>query len=90
MNSNPSDLVGRFGAILSECTNRGMQLPFVVCSASPNGSVIAVRYVEDGEPTVLAEHFERDGFVFPVTTMIIDQAGAAVRVTIEPSDSKFH
>lgn len=72
-----------FTSALRACTERGMKLPFVLCAASRNGSILAMRVIGDGQsPDVLAEHYEGAGFALPVSIMIIDQAGDAIRVVI--------
>jgi hypothetical protein len=68
---------------LSECAQRGMIAPFIVCALSPNGSTICVRMNLGGDPDVLAEHFEGDGFRMPITIAVVDQSGRAVRIAIE-------
>jgi len=60
-----TDLVDHVGDILERCLEMGMQMPFIMCSASPNGSVLCVRFA--GEvPNKLAEHYEPEGFRLPV------------------------
>ena len=77
--------------VLTACGERGMQPPFIVCVASPNGSVLAVRIVGDGSPgESLAQHFEPEGFKTPITCMVIDQTGDAVRVSIKGGRAIFH
>src|SRR5262249_21994440 len=69
--------------IYDQCEERGMELPFIVCSVSPNGSALVLRVKGDGSPAdVLAEHFEPAGFVLPMTIAIVDQRNEAARVTL--------
>jgi len=46
----------------------------------------------DGEhPEILAEHTEGAGFSTPINCMVVDRAGAAAHITIEPSGATaFH
>jgi hypothetical protein len=49
--------------IFDKCEQRGMQVPFIVCAVSPNGSVVCARvYRDGGGPDILAEHFEAEGY----------------------------
>jgi len=74
--------------ILEICDEQGMQPPFILCAASPNGSVLCIRVSKDKDPAVLAEHFEPEGFTFPIIVMVIDQTGEAVRIDIpRPGDT---
>jgi len=71
------------------CEEQGMQLPFITCAVSPNGSVLAVRVNGDGSGAdTLAEHYETEGFSLPMTFAIIDQRNEAVTVTLEASGEK--
>jgi len=86
-----AQLSEHFGDILSACEDRGMQRPFIVCAASPNGSVLCVRANPDGEePDVLAEHYDAHMFRLPITVMVLDQTGEAVRITITVKGVAFH
>jgi hypothetical protein len=79
--------------ILKHCLTRKMVLPFIACAASLNGSILAVRYSagEEGLDTeFLAQHSERNGFQTPITIIILDQAGEAVRVTIGAKAVRYH
>ena len=79
--------------VLKHCLTRKMVFPFIACAASPNGSILAIRYStgEDGlETELLAQHSERKGFQTPITMVILDQAGEAVRVTIGDKGIRYH
>jgi hypothetical protein len=65
-----------------------MKPPLVVCAASPNGSVMAIRVIPDKEPDMLAEHFEPEGVAVPFTIMVLDQDNEAARITIEATGKK--
>jgi len=75
---------------LEQCLEEGMQPPLILCVVSPNGSVMVMR--TDGEhPEILTEHTEGAGFSTPINCMVVDQAGAAAHITIEPSGvTTFH
>jgi hypothetical protein len=89
--TKPKQLSDHFSEIFDACTERGMRVPFVLCAASPNGSVLSIRIHGDGTPPdVLAEHYEREGFRMPITCMALDQGGDAVRITITAEHLKFH
>ena len=76
--------------VLIACIRRGMQLPFIVCAVSPNGSVYCIRCNGEAEPDMLAYHVEPEGFRLPVTFMVADQTGAAVRISVEKGRLTFH
>jgi len=61
-----------------------MKLPFIICAASPNGTVFCMRFNGPrGEPDVLAQHDEPGGFKSPINWMVLDQNGEAVHVTVD-------
>ena len=61
-----------------------MKLPFIICAASPNGTVFCMRFGgPGGQPDVLAQHDKPGGFKSPINWMVLDQNGEAVRVTID-------
>ncbi len=77
--------------ILQECEQRGMVLPFVMLAASRNGTVLAVRVPgggRDGE--LLAEHSEEGMFDMPITCVVLDKTGEAVRITIQAEEVTYH
>ena len=85
------DITDAMREALETCVERGMKLPFILCSASPNGSVICMRVRGGGiEPEQLCEHFEPEGFRMPVTLMVLDQNGEAVRITITTKCTILH
>jgi hypothetical protein len=51
----------RLVEMLNACVERGMQVPFILCAASPNDndSVLCLRIDDIAEPKVLAEHWSR-------------------------------
>jgi hypothetical protein len=83
-------LTPRLIEALDACVDRGMQLPFIVCVASPNGSVLCMRFNDGAEPDKLAEHYEPEGFSMPISLMVIDQTSKAVRIVIEEERLAFH
>jgi hypothetical protein len=79
-----ADLTEWLREALDTCIERGMQLPFIVCSISPNGSVVCMRVHGMGrDPDILAEHYETV-FRTPITIAVVDQTGEAVRITVGP------
>jgi hypothetical protein len=73
-----------------QCVQQGMHPPLILCVVSPNGGVMVMR--SDGEhPEILTEHSEGAGFSTPINCMVVDRAGAAALITIEPSGTTtFH
>ena len=76
------DLSQHIAAIVQACIDRGMRVPFIMWSASPNGCVLSTRFTPGSEMEVLAEYFPEEGFLLPINVMIVDQEGEAARVTI--------
>ena len=74
-----------FAQIMRQCKQNGMVVPFIICAASPNGSVLAVRADGRGNSDVLAKHFEPNGVQLPMTIMVLDQQNTTIRVTIDPN-----
>jgi len=76
--------------VFMQCIEQGMQPPLILCVVSPNGSVTVMR--TDGEdPEILSEHTEGAGYSTPINCMVVDRAGAAAHITIEPSGTTtFH
>ena len=71
--------------ICDKCEERGMQVPLILCAASPNGSAACARVYGDGAARdILAEHLEAEGL--PMTCMVLDQNNEAARVTIAPGE----
>jgi hypothetical protein len=61
-----------------------MKLPFIICAASPNGTVFCTRFSgPGGQADMLAQHDELGGFKSPINWMVLDQNGEGVRVTID-------
>jgi hypothetical protein len=69
---------------LDDCLARGMVLPYIICIASSNGSVVCVR--SNGESTdsaLLAQHYEDSPVGGSLGLLVTDQNGevAAARIT---------
>src|SRR5262245_59408743 len=80
------DLNAVFNEILEGCADQGMQFTLIVCWVSQNGRVSVVRVKGDGTlAETLAEHFEGEGFVLPMTVTVVDQRNEVVNVTIAAS-----
>jgi hypothetical protein len=70
-------------AIIAQCRERDMKLPFILAAVAINGSVLAIRAGEE-EPEVLVERVFGSGyFEVPINIMIVDAAGDAVRVLVK-------
>ncbi len=79
------------GAVLQECEQKGMVLPFILVAVGRNGSVLVLRVPGGGsEGELLAEHDEDEGFRTPITCMVVDQTGEAVRITIQAEEVTYH
>ena len=77
--------------ILQECERKGMTLPFVMVAASRNGSVLAVRVPGGGRDVeLLSEHSEEGMFDMPITCVVLDKTGEAVRITIQAEEVTYH
>jgi hypothetical protein len=74
--------------VLTECLDRGMRTPLIMCGISPNGSVCAMRWTEGQDPEPLAEHFEPEGFRLPMMLVVLDQRNEAVRIVFTASGAK--
>jgi hypothetical protein len=76
--------------ILDQSLESGMRPPFILCTISPNGSVLIVRVFGDGTaPDVLAEHYENEMFRLPLTLAVIDQDNKAIRGEITASGKRI-
>jgi hypothetical protein len=86
-----AELKEAFQEALDGCLKRGMQLPFIVCAVSLNGSVICMRANGMSADTdLLAEHYEGLGFLLPVNIMVIDKTGEAARIVFAIEGIVFH
>jgi hypothetical protein len=53
------DLHHTLSEIFDRCKEGGMELPWIMCVVSPNGSIVATRVSGDGTPgEVLAKHYD--------------------------------
>ena len=86
------EFAGAMRDVFQRCTGKGMALPFVVITASPDGTVFAMRVQGDGHgPEILAEHVEGDAMRLPVSVVVLDQNGDALRVVIRrPGARSYH
>jgi hypothetical protein len=76
-----------FATVFEGCVERGMKLPFTVCTVAHNRSVLVLHVTGDGAaPDVLAQHFEDGGFALPINVMIVSRNNVAARATIERED----
>jgi hypothetical protein len=76
---------------LHACLEHGFLPPLYVCAVRVNDAVMAVRYAytpdaESMEATVLAAHAPEPRYGFPITMMITDIKGNAVRVVMPRHD----
>jgi hypothetical protein len=76
--------------VLEECERRGMRLPLILCGISRNGSTISARFTGEGSAEILTEYVAVEGFVLPMTVVVIDQDNEAARVTVTASGRSWH
>jgi hypothetical protein len=76
-------LTNALSEVFAQCETRSMKQPFIICIASPNGSVIALRCVSGSAPEVLAEHNEGDRFPAPLGILVVDQSGKAAKFVVD-------
>jgi hypothetical protein len=67
------------------CKQHNLLMPIIVCIASPNGSLLAIRMGVE-ESSVLAQHIEDDGFRGPFRVMLVDQSNKAVKLVVNGHD----
>jgi hypothetical protein len=64
------DLTNSINEMFKRCEEEGMVFPFIACTISPNGSVLASRMDSIGCTKTLAQHFEPDGFKVPLSLVL--------------------
>lgn len=84
------DLTNRINEMFKRCEEEGMVFPVIVCTISPNGSVLASRIDNFGCAKVLAQHSEPDGFRVPLSLVLVDQNNAVARITIDHAGNIVH
>jgi len=84
------ELQEHFVEMLEQCIENGMKLPFIVCSVSRNGSVLATRINEGRGPDTLAQHYEEHGFQTPINIIVVDHYGQAALAEIEGGKISYH
>jgi hypothetical protein len=84
------DLSETLTQVIDECAKGGMASPFIVCAASPNGSVLAMRMINGGPPNILTKHDANGGLKIPMSVMVLDQKNKAVRIIIDEDGMTRH
>jgi hypothetical protein len=84
------DLTNRINEMFKRCEKEGMVFPLVMCTISPNGSVLASRVDSIGCAKILAQHSEPDGFKVPLSLILVDQNNAVARITIDHAGNIVH
>jgi hypothetical protein len=84
------DLTNRINEMFKRCEEAGMVFPVVMCTISPNGSVLASRIDTLGCAKILAQHSEHDGFKVPLSLILVDQNNAVARITIDHAGNIVH
>jgi len=77
------DLTNRITEMFKRCEEEGMVFPLIMCTISPNGSVLASRMDSIGYAKILTQHSEPDGFKVPLSLVLVDQNNAVARITID-------
>jgi hypothetical protein len=84
------DLTNRINEMFKRCEKEGMVFPLIMCTISPNGSVLASRMDSIGCAKTLAQHSEPDGFKVPLSLVLVDQNNAIARITIDHVGNIVH
>jgi hypothetical protein len=84
------DLTNRINEMFKRCEKEGMVFPLIMCTVSPNGSVLASRLNSIGCAKILAQHCEPDGFKVPLSLVLVDQNNAVARITIDHAGNIVH
>jgi hypothetical protein len=84
------DLTNRMNEMFKRCEEEGMVFPLVMCTISPNGSVLAGRMDSIGCVKILAQHSESDGFKVPLSLVLVHQNNAVARITIDHAGNIVH
>jgi hypothetical protein len=84
------DLTHRINEMFKRCEKEGMVFPLIMCTISPNGSVLASRMNSIGCAKILAQHSEPDGFKVPLSLVLVDQNNAVARITIDHAGNIVH
>ena len=84
------DLTNRINEMFKRCEEEGMVFPLIMCTISPNGSVLASRMDGVGCAKILAQHSEPDGFKVPLSLVLVDQNNAVARITIDHLGNIVH
>ena len=84
------DMTKVLAEVVLGCASRGMRRPFIVCAICRNGSTISARSTSEGSAEILTEYVAAEGFVLPMTVVVIDQDNEVVRVTVTASGRSWH
>ena len=84
------NLKNRINEMFKRCEEEGMVFPVIMCTISPNGSVLASRIDTFGCAKILAQHSEPDGFTVPLSLVLVDQNNAVARITIDHAGNIVH
>jgi hypothetical protein len=84
------NLTNRINEMFKQCEKEGMVFPLIMCTISPNGSVLASRMDSIGCAKILAQHSEPNGFMVPLSLVLVDQNNAVARITIDHAGNIVH
>jgi hypothetical protein len=84
------NLTNRINEMFKQCEKEGMVFPLIMCTISPNGSVLASRMDSIGCAEILARHSEPNGFMVPLSLVLVDQNNAVARITIDHAGNIVH
>jgi hypothetical protein len=85
-----NDLTRRINEMFKRCEEEGMVFPLIMCTISPNGSVLASRMDSIGCAKILTHHSEPDGFKVPLSLVLVDQNNVVARITIDHTGNIVH
>lgn len=79
---NTGELAERVGQVLYTAQAKGIRLPCFIALVSNSGAVSITRHTIEGEAEILAQHHEPEEFIAPLSALVIDTTGTALRVVI--------
>jgi hypothetical protein len=84
------NLTNRINEMFERCEQEGMVFPLIMCTISPNGSVLASRIDRIGSAKILTQHSEPDGFKVPLSLVLVDQNNTVARITVDHTGNIVH
>jgi hypothetical protein len=75
--------------MLEYCGTHGLEPPYIVCAASPDGSALVSRVIPGRAPETLAEHNSDGEWEVPIGGVLLDQTGQSLRFVFNPEGFGF-